>query len=829
MQRYNPKEIEPKWQRIWDESNTYTADLKSDKPKYIAMSMFNYPSGAGIHIGHSMNYTISDVKSRFKRQQGYESYHPVGWDSFGLPAENYAIKTGVSPQESMAKIIPGYHKQYKAMGWSNDWEKEVASHLPEYYKWTQWIFVQLYKHGLIYQDTRMQWWCTKCQTVLANEQVIDGKCWRHDAPDDPLVEKREIKQWFAKITDYADELLDAIDNLDWTESVKLAQHNWIGRSGGITIEYEVVGSDKKIACFTTTPVNYGMTFIVLAPENPMVSEVTTEEHRAEVEAYVAAVAKKTDVERQQEGREKTGVFTGAYIKNQVTGESVPVWVGDFVLMNFGTGALQGCPAHDERDFEFARKFGLPIIRVVEGPKGENNRVMDPSKDAVDQVKSGHGIKRKMINSGQFDGLPFDEAMQKTMDYFEQQGWGKRDVHYRMRDWSVSRQRYWGAPVPVVYCPKCGVVVLSEEHLPVVLPELTDFQPSGDGRSALARAHDWLKTTCPQCGGEAERETDTLDTYLDSSWYWYRYFDPHNQEQIFNPQVAKKWEPVDFYNGADHATAHLLYARFIARFFTKIGLVNDPEPFKQFLFNGKVTAANGEMFSKSKGNGIDPLDIIDQGYGADALRTYLMFASPLELWTRWDPNGVPGTYRFLSRLWNLVGEYLEASDATLSPEQEKAIRRVAHVTIKKMTEDLEANRYNTAIAAAMSAVNDLYKLKTKAFGKNPVWQEALESMVACIAPFAPHIAEELWLQLGHSRTVHRDSWPAYDEQYLAGDTMTIVVQVNGRLRGSLQIAADANKDDIIAAAQAEEHAKRYTDGKTIKNAIYVPGKLVNLVV
>lgn len=830
MKRYNPKEIEPKWQEIWDETGVYTADLESKRTKYIAMSMFNYPSGAGIHLGHAMNYTVSDVKARFKRQQGYESYHPVGWDSFGLPAENYAIKTGVSPQASMAKIIPGYHKQYKAMGWSNDWEKEIATHLPEYYKWTQWIFLQMHKHGLAYQDIRMQWWCTKCQTVLANEQVIDGKCWRHDAADDPLVEKREIKQWFFKITEYADELLDAIDELSWTESVKLAQRNWIGRSRGINIDYEVVGTDKKIACFTTTPVNYGMTFIVLAPEHPMVGEITTPEHKAEVDAYVAKVVKKTEVERQQEGREKTGVFTGAYVKNQVTGEDVPVWIGDFVLMNFGTGALQGCPAHDERDFEFARKFGLPIIRVVEGPNGQSNRVVDPNTELVDQVKAGHGIKRKMINSAQFDGLPFEEAMEKTMDYFEEQGWGKRAVHYRMRDWSVSRQRYWGAPIPVIECPKCGPQMVAEDELPVILPELSDYQPNGDGRSALARAKDWLEVACPNCGGKAERETDTLDTYLDSSWYWYRYFDPRNRHQIFDPELAKKWEPIDFYNGADHATAHLLYARFIARFFKKLGLVNDPEPFKHFLFNGKITAADGQMFSKSKGNGIDPLEIINQGYGADSLRTYLMFASPLELWTRWDENGVPGCYRFLSRIWNLVGEYNEAKDDTdLSRNDARNIRRVTHQMIKKMTEDIEASRYNTAIAAAMGTVNELYKLKAKSFGKHDAWHEALLSLVACVAPFAPYIAEELWFQLGHSTTVHRDSWPTYDEKLLAVDQMTIGVQVNGKVRAELQVATDASSEAIIAAAQEHDRVKPYIEGKEVKKTVYVPGRLVSLAV
>lgn len=675
----------------------------------------------------------------------------------------------------------------------------------------------------------MQWWCTKCQTVLANEQVIDGKCWRHDAADDPLVEKKEVKQWFFKITDYADELLDAIDGLDWTDTVKLAQKNWIGRSEGINIDYDIVNSNKKLTCFTTTPVNYGMTFIVIAPEHEMVDSLTTDDRKAEVEEYVAACIKKTDLERQQEGKEKTGVFTGSYVVNHLTGEKAPIWVADFVLASFGTGAVQGCPAHDERDFEFAKKFGLPIIRVVEGEDGQTAREVNPEKESVDQVKLNHGVTRKMVNSGQFDGLPFDEGMQKTMDYFESQGWGTRQVNYKMRDWSVSRQRYWGAPIPIVNCPKDGAVLLPEDQLPVVLPELDDFQPAGDGRSALARATDWLETECPKCGGPAERETDTLDTYICSSWYMYRYFDPRNQQQIFDSNIVKKWEPIDFYNGADHATAHLLYARFIGHFFKKLGMVDEPEPFKQFLFNGKVTAADGTMFSKSKGNGVDPLEIIEQGYGADALRTYLMFAAPLDQWVRWDPQGVPGTYRFLSRIWTLVQEYLVADEGEVDEKTTAELRRATHAMVRKMTVDMEENRYNTAIAAAMTAVNDLYKLKADGLVKNAAWQDALERVVACVAPFAPHMADELWLQLGHHLSVHKDSWPEYDETYLAQDTVTIAVQVNGKLRGTVDVLVDADEATTVEAAKAEEKVASYLDGQNIVKTIYVPKKLVSFVV
>lgn len=826
MKRYNPKEIEPKWQKFWDDNQTYRADLKSSKPKYIAMGMFNYPSGAGIHIGHSFSFTISDVLARFKRQQGYESYHPVGWDSFGLPAENYAIKTGVSPQQSMKVIIPNYHKQYKAMGWSNDWSKELASHEPIYYKWTQWIFSEMHRNNMAYQDSRMQWWCAKDNSVLANEQVIDGKCWRHDGPDDPLVEKREVKQWFFKITDYADELLEATDALDWTESVKLAQKNWIGRSEGINIDYEVVGTDKKVTCFTTTPVNYGMTFIVIAPEHDMVPGLTTPDQKAAVEAYVHAVSKKTDVERQQEGKEKTGVFTGSYAKNQLTGENVPIWVADFVLANFGTGVVQGCPAHDERDFEFAAKFSLPIIRVVEGPNGETDKVVDPTKQDVEYVKAGHGITRKMVNSEQFNGLPFDEAMQKTMDYFEEKGWGKRVVNYRIRDWSISRQRYWGAPIPIIHCKEHGAVLVPDEDLPVVLPELTDFQPSGDGRGALARATDWIKVPCPTCGKEGERETDTLDTFIDSAWYMLRYLDPFNEEKAFDSDIANKWMPLDFYEGGDHATAHMLYARFITRFFHKKGLVANPEPFKKFLFHGKVTAQDGQNFSKSKGNGVDPLEIINDGYGADALRTYLMFAAPLELWVRWDPNGVPGTYRFLSRMWALVQEFL----ADTSPEAPANVdvQKSIHRTIKKVTEDIEGLRYNTAIAAMMQCVNELYKAKTKGYGDKKGWRFALESLVQLVAPFAPHIAEEMWHELGHEDTVHIGHWPKVDEAFLSSDTMNVVVQINGKVRATLTLPSDLPQAEVQAASLADERIKQLLADKKPARVIYVPGRLVNIV-
>lgn len=846
MKRYNPKEIEPKWQHIWDEEHVYQADLLSDKPKYIAMSMFNYPSGNGIHIGHAMNYTISDVMARFKRQQGYESYHPVGWDAFGLPAENFAIKSGVSPQQSMAKIIPSYHTQYKAMGWSNDWSKEISTHLPEYYRWTQWIFAEMFRRGMAYQDARMQWWCTKCQTVLANEQVIDGKCWRHDAPDDPEVHKKEVKQWFFKVTDYADEMLEATYDLNWSEVVKTAQINWIGKSQGAEIYFEldrneVISGDVRgmINVFTTRPDTiFGATFVVLAPEHPFVIGITTSDRRVEVEAYVDQTAKKSEVER-QENKEKTGVFTGSYAINPVNGAKIPIWIADYVLVGYGTGAIMAVPAHDERDHEFAEAFNLPIIRVVK------------NQAADDECSHEEGT---MMNSGEYDGMPSAEAREKIVADLVAKGLAEAKTNFRIRDWSVSRQRYWGAPIPIINCPNHGAVL--DENLPVILPELKDFQPSGDGRSALARATDWLNVPCPICGESSLRETDTLDTYICSSWYELRYFDPQNATAPFDSKIANKWMPIDFYNGGDHATAHLIYVRFIARFFHKIGLLENPEPFKKFLFNGKVTASDGTMFSKSKGNGVDPLDIIAQGYGADALRTYLMFAAPLDLWIRWDSQGVPGTYRFLNRIWNLTQEFIDqkapaviqsaSEDPSASLQENNAVTindqrstvnassmpvlRTIHPAIQKVTADLEDQKYNTAIATMMKATNDLYALKAKdGFADAEAWQFVLESLVALVAPFAPHIADELWHDLGRGTSVQRGSWPIFDEQYCVSDEVTYAVQVNGKIRGEVKLSSDADQSQVETAARADAKVASYlADGEVIK-VIFVPKKLISFVV
>ncbi|MDO8591683.1 MAG: leucine--tRNA ligase [bacterium] len=820
MKRYNPKTIEPKWQKIWDKNQTYKADLKSLKPKYIGMSMFNYPSGAGIHIGHAMNYTISDVMARVKRQQGFESYHPVGWDAFGLPAENYAIKAGVSPQASMAEIIPRYHKQYKAMGWSNDWSKEISTHLPKYYKWTQWIFSQMYRNGLAYQDSRMQWWCEKCQTVLANEQVdSDGKCWRHDSPDDAVVGKKEVKQWFFKITDYADEILEATDDLDWTESVKGMQKSWIGKSVGAEIDFKVDGSNEKIKVFTTrADTIFSCAFLVLAPEHELVEQITADDELPKVKEYIRGSIKKTEVERQAD-KEKSGVFTGAYAVNPANDEKIPIWVGDFVLAGYGTGAVFG-DIHDERDFEFLNKFNIPAKpTVIPEDEKEAKRVI-----AKEYAFTGEGI---LIDSGQFTGMRSENAREKITSWLAKRGLAEEKTNFKMRDWSVSRQRYWGAPIPIIHCEKCGPELVEDKDLPVVLPELEDFQPSGDGRSALARATDWLKTKCPKCGGVGERETDTLDTYICSSWYMFRYLDPRNNEKIFDGEIVNKWMPIDFYNGGDHATAHMIYARFVTRFFHKLGLVDNPEPFKKFLFNGKVTASDGKNFSKSKGNGVDPLEIINSGYGADALRTYLMFAAPLDLWVRWDPQGVPGTYRFLSRLWTLTKEFMESDK---KPGENITVLGSIHRTIKKVTEDLEHQKYNTAIAAMMQCTNDFYLEKAKnGFVGSDSWQFALESLAQLVAPFSPHIAEELWQEFGYEDSVHVDHWPAWDEDLIKEQLITLAVQINGKVRAEVLVDIDITEEAAIETAKNDDKVAKILEGKKIKKTVYVPGRLVSLVI
>ena len=823
MRRYNPKEIEPKWQEVWDKTQVYKADLNSYKTKYIAMSMFNYPSGDGIHIGHAMNYTISDVMARFRRQQGYESYHPVGWDSFGLPAENYAIKTGISPQQSMAKIIPNYHMQYKAMGWSNDWSKEIATHEPEYYKWTQWIFIQMHKRRLVYQDSRLQWWCPIDNTVLANEQVTaDGKCWRHDGPNDPPAEKKEVKQWFFKITDYSDELLSGLNDLDWPESIKGMQRNWIGKSEGMLFTCPVKDMDLELQTFSAHFESFRAdTFVVIAPEHPLLKKLVKglPEEKKVLET-ASEILRKRDLPDHHEDEYIEGVFTGRYVIDPVGNGELPIWVASFAVADYGTGIIK-CSAHDERDFKFAKKYGIKLKPVLFPPDDKEAEKVRRLEYCYTDMQNGILTEPK-----EFAGKVSGKERQNIIKYLEEHRLATKQTTYRLRDWSVSRQRYWGAPIPVIHCPKCGPRLVPEKDLPVVLPEIKDFEPTGDGRSALARATNWLKVACPKCGGEAERETDTMDTYVDSAWYMIRYFDPFNSKKIVDSDIVDKWMPVDFYNGADHATAHLIYARFITRFFKKIGLVEEPEPFKKFLFNGKVVNSDGSFFSKSKGVIVDPISIIDQGYGADALRTYLMFAAPLDTWTRWDPQGVPGTYRFLSRLWNLAQEFMESKKGGTGP----AGPLLVHRTIKKVTTDIESLKYNTAIASMMATINDLYKIKDKeGVAQTDSWRFAIESMVQLVAPFAPFMAEELWSQMGYEESVHLSQWPKWDELMIKDEMITLAVQINGKVRAEVEVEADISEAEAIEAAKTNPKIAALIKDNKIKKAIYVTKRLVSLVI
>lgn len=848
MKRYNPIDIEQKWQDRWERDGTYHVDLHdTTKPKYYGFSMLPGITGAGIHIGHGRTYQFSDIKVRAKRQQGYNSYHPIGWDSFGLPVENYAIKVGKKPRDAHDEAKENFIRQLKRLGFSFDWSKEISTADPEYYKWTQWIFAKLYEDDLAYQKEQPQWWCETDNTVLANEQVEGGKCWRCGNQ----VVKRNLKQWFFRITAYADEILEATDALDWTDMVKTMQKNWIGRSVGAEVEFAVEGSDDIITVFTTRPDTlFGASFVALAPENPLAKQLVTSETRQKVEDYIATATSKSEVER-QENKQKTGVFTGSYAINPVNGAKVPIWVADYVLGGYGTGAVMAVPAHDERDHEFATKFDLPIIQVIDKPDGDNET----------GPYTGEG---ELVNSGAFNGERSEDAREQIVAWLEEQGTGRSQVTYKMRDWLISRQRYWGAPIPIVHVEGREPIAVNEKNLPVILPDVDDFKPTGGNTSVLAQVDDWVRVwvnvdtgetvaiTEPKPDGEAwvegRRETDTLDGYACSSWYFLRYIDPFNAEQAWGPELAKQWMPVDYYNGADHAVAHLLYSRFWMRFFYKLGLVPTPEPFKRMMYNAYIMAPDGQKMSKSKGNVIDPMEIMDSGYGADALRVYEMFIAPYDMDAPWDTRGVPGTYRFLNRVWNIVQEFIEVgsrvSSENISGPSEDAqnfsedtppastaegeILKVTHATIKKVTRDIEDEKFNTAVAAMMEMVNALYKIKeADGMAQSAEWTFALESLLQILAPFAPHITEELWHELGHSETIHVDHWPKWDDSFIQSSVMTVIVQVNGKLRAKLELSTDADEDAVKQAALADENVQRFVGGEP-KKIIYISGKLVNIV-
>lgn len=810
MKRYNPSEIEPKWQATWQSTGAFIADDASDAQKFYISCMFPYPSGAGMHTGHAFEHAIVDASARFERAHGKNVMNPMGWDTFGLPAENYAIKTGTSPTQATQTNIGNFKNQLRRMGSSIDWTREINTSDPEYYRWTQWIFTKFFERGLAYQKQSAQWWCPVDKTVLANEQVESGKCWRCGSD----VVKKSMKQWFFKITDYADALLDEIPSLDWPDKIKSAQTNWIGKSQGADIEFNVPTSDDNITVFSTRPDTlFGATFVVLAPEHPLAQILAAGDAKQSTMDYIAAAIKKSEVERMSDTKEKTGVFTGSYAINPVTGEKVPIWVADYVLAGYGSGAVMAVPAHDERDYAFAQKFDLPIINVIDKPENDDST----------GVYNGEGL---LVNSGKFDGMPTSDAREEIVKWLEQNNIGRGTITYKMRDWLISRQRYWGAPIPIIHCPDHGAVAVPDDQLPVLLPEVKEYAPTGDGKSVLAHQTDWVNTTCPTCGGAAQRETDTMDGYACSSWYLLRYTDPHNDNQAWDPALANAWAPVDQYVGGDHAVAHLLYVRFWTHVFHDMELLAFKEPVKKLIYHGYINAEDGTKMSKSKGNVIDPLDIIDQGYGADTLRTYLLFMGPIEFDSPWDTKGIAGIYRFLNRVWVLTQEFLDSDKLDKAPHDADVVR-LQHKTTRKVTDDYTTQGYNTAIAGLMEMVNELYKYKVDGFS-DATWREALGVLIRLLAPFAPHVAAELWQQLGNDSTIEAAGWPAWDTALMTSDTLTIIVQVNGKLRAKMTVPADADADTIKSQACSEPNVIKFLESKQPTKVIYIPGRLVNIV-
>lgn len=822
-ERYDFKEIEEKWQARWEAEDIYSVPDFSDKPKYYCLEMFPYPSGK-LHMGHVRNYSIGDVVARFKTMQGYHVLHPMGWDAFGLPAENAAIKHGVHPASWTWENIDTMRKQLKQLGISYDWKREVATCHPGYYKWTQWLFLQLYKHGLAYKKKAAVNWCPSCATVLANEQVKEGLCERCGSS----VERRELEQWFFRITRYADRLLADLKKLEgWPEKVKIMQENWIGRSEGAEIVFRAETGDD-ITVFTTRPDTiYGVTYMVLAPEHPLVEKLIQGRPEADaVRAFVKKVRNMSELARTSAETEKEGLFTGAYCINPVNGEKVPILVGNYVLMEYGTGAVMGVPAHDQRDFEFARKYNLPIRVVIQPPGQELN------PETMTGAYTEDGV---MVNSGPFDGTPNREGIKAVIKYLEEKGWGKEQVNYRLRDWLISRQRYWGAPIPIVYCDKCGIVPVPEEDLPVMLPVDVTFKQTG--RNPLLDCEEFVNTTCPECGGRARRETDTMDTFMCSSWYYYRYTSPRDEESAWDKERVEYWLPVDQYiGGVEHAILHLLYSRFFTKAFYDMGYLKNDEPFTNLLTQGMVLK-DGAKMSKSKGNVVSPEDIVAT-YGADTARLFILFASPPERDLEWSDQGVEGCYRFLNRVWRLVASvHRSIKDAPSVPRGElvgvnREMRRITHQTIKKVTEDISQRfNFNTAVSAIMELVNALYQYKeVPETDRDPaVLRESVELLLLLLAPFAPHITEELWEAIGHTESIHRQSWPDYDRKAIVEDEITIVVQINGKVRDRVVVPADITPEAMKETVLAQPRVQELTKGKNVVKVVTVPKKLVNIVV
>lgn len=820
IDKYNFSEIEKKWQTKWAEGDVFKVTEDPDKEKYYVLEMFPYPSGK-LHMGHVRNYSIGDVLARFKKMKGFNVLHPMGWDSFGLPAENAAIKHGVEPSKWTWENIGEMREQLKELGLSYDWDREVATCHPDYYKWMQWIFIQFYKKGLAYKKENPVNWCPSCQTVLANEQVVDGKCERCKT----LVGKKDLSQWYFKITDYAERLLDNLEELPgWPNKVKLMQKNWIGKSIGAEVTFEIDGFDKGLDVFTTRPDTlYGVTYMVMAPEHPYLKElVAGSEYEEPVNAYVDKVQHMSDIERTSTTNEKTGQFTGRYAINPLTGKKVPIFISDYVLMDYGTGAIMAVPAHDQRDFDFAKKFDLEIIPVVDSD--------DPEVDVYD-LKAAFAAEGTMINSEMFNGMNNKEAIEKIIDYLEEKKIGKKSINYKLRDWLISRQRYWGTPIPMIHCDDCGWVPEKEENLPVLLP--ADVQFTGKGESPLATSKTFVNTTCPVCGKPARRELDTMDTFLDSSWYFLRYCDPKNAEAPFGKEKADYWMNVDQYiGGVEHAILHLMYARFFQMALYDLGLVSTEEPFKNLLTQGMVIK-DGAKMSKSLGNVVSPAEIIDK-YGADTARLFILFAAPPERELDWSDKGVEGSFRFINRVYRMVydfsqncGEVPESYE--ISGDADKNMAYWLNYAIKKVSDDIgERFNFNTAISTIMELVNEMYRYKEGTV--NPgLFGAAIKDLIIMLAPFVPHVTEEMWEHLGYEGSVHDQSWPEYDEKALVKDTVEIVVQVNGKIKEKLDIAGGLSREEMEKTAMENEKVKGLIEGKNVVKVIAVPGKLINIVV
>ena len=802
MKNYNFREIEKKWQKRWEEEGCFHAVNGSDKPKFYGLVEFPYPSGAGLHVGHPRSYTALDIIARKRRMQGYNVLYPIGWDAFGLPTENYAIKNKIHPKTVTKKNIENFTRQLKMIGFSFDWSREINTTDPQYYKWTQWIFLKLFEKGLAYKQEMPINWCTGCKVGLSNEEVVNGVCERCGSE----VVQRRKSQWMLKITEYAQRLIDDLDEVNYIEKVKTQQRNWIGRSEGAEVTFKLSTGDEMVVYTTRCDTLFGATYVVLSPEHELVQKMKPSiTNWSRVEDYIVQAGKKSEFERTELAKEKTGApLEGVYAINPVNGKEIPVWISDYVLVTYGTGAIMAVPAHDSRDWEFAKKFNLPIVEVVAGGR-------DVSEEAYTDVAEGN-----MVNSGFLNGLPVKEAIKTMINWLEEKGLGKRKVNYKLRDWVFSRQRYWGEPIPLVHCEKCGWVAIPESELPLELPEIDTFEPGENGESPLAKAYDWIKTTCPHCGGPAERETDTMPQWAGSSWYFLRYTDPHNSEAFASKEALEYWTPVDWYNGGmEHTTLHLLYSRFWHKFLYDIGVVPTKEPYMRRTSHGMILGENNEKMSKSRGNVVNPDDVVNE-FGADAFRTYEMFIGAFDQSTPWSQQGLKGCYKFMERVWNL--QDMLTGDEKYSPELEKNM----HKTIKKVSEDYERMKYNTAIAALMSLVNDFYKA-----GK--VTKGEFRTLITLLNPVAPHMTEELWEIYGTGGLLSLSAWPEYDPQKTVDDEIEIVLQINGKVRDKLIIPAGLGREETEKAARKSEKFKALTEGKTIVKVITVPGKLVNVVV